>query len=259
VGINRHFSGFESGIGRKKRVKRQPQTDGGTVSSTSVAPYFKTQNSCMSYISLQLSREHMANPIKRLTLVSYGARLGFLILVIAQVISAQKVSTTFDSDYSFAGHRRYAWRENRLMTRQHPDTNELMDLKIVKTVNQALAAKNFEEAKDNPDFYIYYDAGGNMDVLTGSPERANSTPLSPTDRTPTYGLGNGPGLAPATWLKVNGEIVFHITDAESKKVVWETTYKKTFRDPNKALRNWDKVVDELVAKSFKDFPPKGKK
>jgi len=201
----------------------------------------------------------MAHPIKAPILASFGARLSFLILIIAQVILAQKVSTTLDIGYNFAGHRRYAWRENRLVTRQHPDTNELMDLKIVKTVNQALAAKNFEEAKDSPDFYISYDGGGDMDLLSGSPERANSTPLGPTDRAPTYGLGNGPALAPATWLKVNGEIVFHITDAESKKVVWETTYKKTFRDPNKALRNWDKVVDELVSKSFKDFPPKNKK
>jgi len=123
------------------------------------------------------------------------------------------------SHFSFYEHKRYAWRENRLMTRQHPDTNELTDLKIVKTVNEALAAKNFEETKDHPDFYIHYDGGGNMDLLAGSPERANSTPLSPTERTPAYGLGNGPALAPATWLKVNGEIVLHITDAESKKVI----------------------------------------
>jgi len=58
---------------------------------------------------------------------------------------------------------------------------------------------------------------------------------------------------------VNGEVVFYITDAQSKKVVWEATYKKTFRDPNKALRSWNKEVNELVAKSFEDFPPKNKK
>jgi hypothetical protein len=228
-------------------------------SSASVASSFENQKCCLHGIPLRFSRERMTKPIKELILATHGPRLGLLILLIAPVISAQKVSTTFDGNFSFSEHKRYAWRENRLMTRQHPDTNELMDLKIVKTVNEALAVKNFEETKDHPDFYIHYDGGGNMDVLAGSPERANSTALSPTDRTPTYGLGNGPALAPATWLKVNGEIVFHITDAESKKVVWETTYKKTFRDPNKALRNWDKVVDELVAKSFKDFPPKNKK
>jgi hypothetical protein len=52
--------------------------------------------------------------------------------------------------------------------------------------------------------------------------------------------------------------VFHITD-ESRKIVWETTYKKTFRDPQKALGEMDKVVSELVSKSFKGFPPNTKK
>ena len=45
----------------------------------------------------------------------------------------------------------------------------------------------------------------------------------------------------------------------TKKTVWETTYKKTFHDPQKALRDMDKVVRDLVAKSFKDFPPKSQK
>jgi hypothetical protein len=66
-------------------------------------------------------------------------------------------------------------------------------------------------------------------------------------------------MAPSTWLKVNGEIVFHMIDAESQKPVWETIYSKTFRDPDKALRNLDKEVNELVSRSFRDFPPKSAK
>ena len=182
-----------------------------------------------------------------------------LAVVICPAVFAQNAATSYDNDFNFSAHKRYAWRQNRLMTRQHPDTNELMDLKIVKKVNEALAAKGFEEVKDKPDFYIYYDGGGDSELLAGSQQQANSTSANSTDRTPTYGLGNGPALAPATWLKVNGEITFHMTDAASGKVVWEKNYKKTFRDPDKALRNWDKVVDELVKTSFKEFPPKNKK
>jgi len=189
----------------------------------------------------------------------YRSALVLLLLLAGPSVLAQKATTTFDATYPFSEHKRYAWRENHLLTRQHPDTNEEMDLKIVRKVNEALAAKGFVEVKDKPDFYIYYDGGGNMDLLAGSPATANSTPLSPSDRTPTYGLGNGPALAPSTWLKVNGEILFHIADATSGKAVWETTYKKTFRDPDKALRNLDKEVNQLVTTSFKDFPPKDKK
>lgn len=52
--------------------------------------------------------------------------------------SAQKATTPFDHNYDFSQFKRYQWRENRLLTRQNPDTNEVMDLKIVKVVNQLL-------------------------------------------------------------------------------------------------------------------------
>ena len=204
------------------------------------------------------------NPIHRRKRESFFVRIiccmtiVILAIVIGPAVLAQNVATANGNNFSFSTHKRYAWRENRLMTRQRPDTNELMDLKIVKKVNEMLSGKGFEEVKDKPDFYIFYDGGGDMDLHAGGQQQANSTSINSTDRTPTYGLGNGPAMAPATWLKVNGQITFHMTDAASGKPIWETTYKKTFRDPDKAIRNWDKESDELVKKSFKDFPPKNK-
>jgi hypothetical protein len=180
-------------------------------------------------------------------------------LLVAPSVFAQKTSTSYDGKFSFSEHKRYAWRENRLVTRQHPDTNEVMDLKIVKALNQTLNARGFIEVKENPDFYLYYDGGGDVRAVGGGEGRVNSTALAPNDPMPTYGLGNGPTIAPSTWLKVNGEIAFHMIDAESKKPVWETIYSKTFHDPSKALRNMDKEVNELVSKSFKNFPPKSPK
>jgi hypothetical protein len=145
------------------------------------------------------------------------------------------------------------------MTQQHPDTNEVMDIKIVRAVNRTLSERGFVEVKDKPDFYIYYNGGGDMQISEGGQNLANSGPSTSSDPAPTYGLGNGPAMAPSTWLKVNGQIAFHILDGVSGKPVWETTYSKTFHDRDKALRNLDKVVDELVSKSFKNFPPKSVK
>ena len=180
-------------------------------------------------------------------------------LCVSQLTYAQKVSTTLDDKYSFSDHKRYAWRENRLTTRQNPDTNEVMDLKIVKNVNQLLAAREFVEVKERPDFYVYYDGGGDVNLGSGGASQAGSGPTTTADITPNYGLGNGPTLSPTTWMKVNGQIEFHIVDATTRKPVWETIYSKKFRDPDKALKNMDKEVSELVTKSFKDFPPKAKK
>lgn len=177
-------------------------------------------------------------------------------LMLACGLSAQKVSITSDPGFDFSQHKRYAWLENRLVTRQHPDTNEIMDRKIVKTVNQALDAKGFVEDNKNPDFYINYDGGSESDLAAGPVARVNSESTQPNDRNPTYGLGSGPAMAPATWLKVNGRISFRMTDVASKKQLWSSTYEKTFRDPDKAMRNMDKEVNELVTKSFKNFPPK---
>jgi len=186
------------------------------------------------------------------------------ILILAGAMSvtltalAQKTNTKFDEQYNFSQHKRYKWRENRLVTRQNPDTNEVMDLKIVKAVNQKLGSKGFVEVQDKPDFYVYYDGGGDAQIGAGGANLAGSGPTTSADLSPSYGLGNGPTLAPSTWLKLKGHIEFHIVDAGSQKAVWETTYSKTFRDPDKAMRNMDKEVNELVSKSFKDFPPKSK-
>lgn len=180
-------------------------------------------------------------------------------LFVAHFTCAQKISRNVDDNYDFSGHKRYAWRGNRLVTRQNPDTNEVMDIKIVKSVNRLLASKGFVEAKDKPDFYIFYDGGGDMQLGAGGANQAGSAPTTSADVAPTYGLGNGPTLAPSTWMKVNGQIQFHIVDAATQKPVWETLYSKTFHDPDKALGNMDKEVNELVTKSFKDFPPKAKK
>ena len=130
-----------------------------------------------------------------------------------------------------------------------------MDVKIVKVVNRALSAKGFIQDSGNPDFYISYDGGGESDLAVAPLAKAGSTPVHPNDRAPTYGLGSGPAMAPGTWMKVNGQISFRITDT-SKRQVWSSTYSKTFHDPDKALRNMDKEVNELVTKSFKNFPPK---
>lgn len=190
-------------------------------------------------------------------------RLSFLVVACAVGIATgtygQKISTKSDGDYNFSGHKNYMWRGNRLMTRQNPDTNEVLDLKIVKAVNRDLAGKGFVEVKEKPDFYIYYDAGGNSQLGAGGASLADAGPTTTADQSPGFGLGNGPAIAPTTWMRVNGQIVFYIIPTGSAKPAWETTYSKNFRDPDKALKDMDKEVNELVTKSFKGFPPRMKK
>jgi len=48
-------------------------------------------------------------------------------------------------------------------------------------------------------------------------------------------------------------------DSKSKIVIWEGTATKKWNDPQKARKNEDKEIKQIVTKSFKDFPPKGRK
>ena len=145
--------------------------------------------------------------------------------------SAQKATTPFDHNYVFSQFKRYQWRENRLLTRQSPDTTELMDLKIGQGRQPATKARK--------------------DLL-----RLRTSPISTSTtmavRTQTCVPAVPPKQAPVPRHPLSAA-------SASKKPVWETTYSKTIRDPHKALRDMDKEVNELVAKSFKDFPPKSKK
>ena len=180
------------------------------------------------------------------------------VLCVSYSVYAQRVSTTLDEKYSFSDDKRYAWRES-FDHPSEPRHERSHGPKIVKNVNQLLAAKGFVAVKEKPDFYIYYDGGGNVDLGAGGASQVGSGPTTSADIAPNYGLGNGRTLSPTTWMKVNGQIEFHIVDSATRKAVWETIYSKNFRDPDKALKNMDKEVSELVTKSFKDFPPKQKK
>jgi hypothetical protein len=197
--------------------------------------------------------KHMTNRKGR-SLASFA-----FLAVLASSSFGQKISTKVDDNFNFAEHKKYMWRGNRLMTRQNPDTNEVLDRKIVKAVNRELTAKGFSEVKENPDFYLFYDGGGSSQLGAGGASQADPGPATTADQAPGFGLGNGPAIAPTTWMKVNGQIVFHIVPPGAAKPVWETTYTKNFRDPDKALKDMDKEVNELVKKSFQDFPPKPKK
>src|SRR3974390_3744591 len=135
------------------------------------------------------------------------------VLFAVSAARGQKVTTKTEGDYNFAEHKSYMWKKNYLMTRQNPDTNEVRNRKIVKAVNKELASKGFVEVKEKPDFYVYYDGGGNANIRSGGASSADSGPTTTADTNPGFGLSDGPAVSPNTWMKVNGQIVFHIVPA----------------------------------------------
>lgn len=181
--------------------------------------------------------------------------------------SAQKVKTNYVKDYNFASLKRFAWRKNHLFTMRHPEDNELLDRKIMRAVSSELADRGIVEDAANPDFYLFYHGGpGDEGIRTGASPPATWDSIQPPGMIPATGGGTwnahgqlNAGLAPSVWYSMQGQVVFYAEDAKSKVVVWEGTATKTWHDPQKARRNEDKEIRQMVGKSFKDFPPKNRK
>jgi Domain of unknown function (DUF4136) len=174
------------------------------------------------------------------------------LILIGGNVAAQKVTTQVSGKFNFAENRRYAWRANHLLTRQGKQTDELIDKKIVQSVDQTLASKGFVKDTERPQFYIFYDAG--------APQMNADLERSAQSFTPTpYGQSfYVVGLQANVWISVDGEINFHVVDAASNSPVWTAICTKKIRDPQKVIQNLDKEVGQIVSKAFKSFPSHGK-
>jgi hypothetical protein len=162
-------------------------------------------------------------------------------------VSAQKITTSYQHDFDFGNHRRYAWGQNHVLTRQGRPNDAIIEQKIVQNVNRILAAKGFTEDRTNPDFFVSFDAGApasNGGFEAPPPPPGPVTPLNPF-----------PGVPQEMWYSVNGVIAFHVTAAKSNQAMWSALAKKKVRDPQKAMKNLDQEVREFVDRAFKSFPP----
>jgi Domain of unknown function (DUF4136) len=173
-------------------------------------------------------------------------------LLICATLAAQKVTTKFDNNFDFTNHRRYAWRQNHLMTRQGKQNDELIDQKIVQDVNRNLADKGFVEDTANPDFFISYEAGAGNFTADFEGFHASPAPRLNEPQGPVYGIPQN------VWYSIDGHVVFRLVDAKSDQPIWTATATKKIRDPHKGMKDMEKQVEQIVSKTFTSFPPHAK-
>jgi hypothetical protein len=192
----------------------------------------------------------VADKVRRSTVA--GVAIAGAFLLIGASIAAQKVTTNFDKNFDFATRKRYAWRQNRIVTRQGKQNDALIDQKIVQDVDRNLAEKGFVEDPSNPDFFISYEAGA--EDLTADVEGFHAGPAQRLNEPqgPVYGIPQN------VWYSVDGHVVFHLVDAKSNQPVWTATTTKKIRDPHKGMKDMEKQVQQIVSKTFKSFPPRAK-
>ena len=155
-----------------------------------------------------------------------------LFALTASCSSVHNVSYDYDKRTNFAALKTYDW----LPVPKEVKVDTLVQDRIKNAVNSELEAKGLRMTSDEPDFLIAMQAG-TEDKVRYVPEHW--------------------GYKYANYRRVEyeeGTLVLDFVDPASKELIWRGTAKADV-DSKMAPEKIDKLVNEAVEKTLKNFPP----
>jgi Domain of unknown function (DUF4136) len=176
--------------------------------------------------------------------------LGLSVLQPSGNALAQNVKTTSDKSVDFTKYKKYTWGPNYLLTQQTQDVQERINRAIVDSINRTLRAGGFVEDDKNPDFTITYEAGGQPKVDVGAQRY-----LYDADMVNYYWGGELTGMSSDVWVSSLAKMQITVTDAATKRSLWQATASMKIRDRTKFGNNIHENVDKFIHKTMKSFPP----
>jgi hypothetical protein len=185
-----------------------------------------------------------------------GARFAVAFLLCVGVLYppssaiAQDVKSTFDKSVDFGKYRKYTWGSNYLLTAQPKDVQERINMAIVDSINRNLRARGLVEDDANPDFRVTYQAGGSPQADVGAQRSLYASDMV------GYYWGNLSGISSDVWVSSLAELEISVTDAATKKILWQATASKRLNNPAKFAKNLHDNVDKFIQKTMRSFPPK---
>ena len=147
--------------------------------------------------------------------------------------SVPNVSYEFDEQTNFAALRTYDW----LPVPKEVKVDTLVQDRIKNAVNSELEAKGLKMTSDGPDFLIA--------MYAGTKEKVRYTPEH-------YGFKRSHIYRRDEYEK--GTLVLDFVDTASEKLIWRGTAKGVV-DSKMTPGKIDKLVNEAVQKTLKNFPP----
>lgn len=157
-------------------------------------------------------------------------------LLMAAAVSAQKVTTDYDSNTDFTQYKTYAWALGSSVA-QDP----LWHQRIVSNIDRQLEAKGLKRVDSSPDVYVSYNSGLKEDVSIQG-----------------FGSGRpwfGGSFSANKVTRVEGTLLVQLHDARSKQLIWRGIATETASE--KRDKNISKL-EKTVQKLFKQYPPKAK-
>ena len=162
-------------------------------------------------------------------------------LALAWMVSpctAEKVRIDFDHACDFSHYRTYRW----VPSPEGQDLNQLMQQRVIRFIDEALAARHLRRVDTGGDLLISYQ-----------------TKMTEQDQYTTfnngygYGWGWGSGISYTTVTPIyHGTLIVDITDARKQKLVFEGVSTSTLS--SKPEKNTKKLAAS-VRKIFERYPP----
>ena len=170
-------------------------------------------------------------------------------LLMAACAYGQEVHYNYDRSANFAAYKTYQWVE--IPGGAVPD--QLIDQAIKRAAEEQLAQKGLTKVDNNADLYIGYQFVLNLEKSVSLWETGGAGPGWGWDP-----FGGGRNVQGQTYTIPVGILLMDLYEVGRKQLVWRGDAVKTIelkKDPDKNYKNLQKVM----AKLFKNFPPKSSK
>jgi hypothetical protein len=175
-------------------------------------------------------------------------RLLALLVLMAACGPMIDVRSDYDPSADFAHLQTYAWLQQPSSAPRDPRIhNDLLDSRVHSAVNDALHAKGYTEASENPDFRVAYQ------VVLREKVAAAAFPTSYG-----YGLGRLPAdsdVRIATYDE--GTLLLDVVDGNTNELIWRGA-ASTRIDPDRTPQERTALIRAAVNEMLGKFPPKPK-
>jgi len=175
-------------------------------------------------------------------------RLLFLTIVVITAISCStiKISSDFDRTAGFASYKTYSFTEEALTL----PINDLNRNRLLKAVENELAAKGFTKSDSNPDVMI--------DLKLKGEQKQTATATNTGGYGYGYRYGWSGGFSTTTInydTYVDGTLFIDMIDAKKQQLVWQGRGTATL-DPDASEAKREKNINYAVKQIFTKYPPK---
>ena len=163
--------------------------------------------------------------------------------------SSVSVSRDYDTSADFSSLKTFAWQHAEQPQTGDPRIdNDLHDERVRRAVNQTLMAKGFQSAdRADADFLVAY--------YVEYKRKLNSSSVSVGMGKSSYGRHGGVGYSTGASEYDQSNLIIDVMGPADEKMVWRGVGTRAAYDGS-SPEKMTKIVNGMVAKILKKFPPK---